>query len=167
MGPAAASAIPAFEKNPVRNLTVSRDGLLCFSYDGELYTMREGATPQRLKVSVNYPNEEFAVRDITFRSGATDASMSPDGKEVALVVRGDVFVTSVEHGVTRRITNTPTQERSVSFSPDGRTLIYAGERDGSWNLYTMSIVRKDEPNFAGSTELEEKELLKNQNRKME
>ena len=159
--PSAASAITAFEKNPVRNLTVSRDGLLCFSYDGELYTMREGATPQRLKVSVNYPNEEFAVRDITFRSGATDASMSPDGKEVALVVRGDVFVTSVEHGVTRRITNTPTQERSVSFSPDGRTLIYAGERDGSWNLYTMSIVRKDEPNFAGSTELEEKELLKN------
>lgn len=159
--PTAATAITSFEKNPVRNLTSSSDGLLCFSYDGEIYTMREGAAPQRLSVSVNYPNEEFPVQNITYRRGADEASLSPDGKEVALVVRGDIFVTSVEYGVTRRITNTPTQERSVSFSPDGRTLVYAGERDGSWNLYTTKITRKEEPNFSGATELTESVLLKN------
>lgn len=159
--PAAASAVTTFEKNPVRDLSISSNGLLCFTYDGEIYTMREGAAPVRLAVSVNYPNEEFAVKDITYRSGASEAVISPDGKEVALVIRGDIFVTSVEHNVTRRITNTPTQERSVGYSKDGRTLVYAGERDGSWNLYTMTIARKDEPNFVGATALTETELLKN------
>lgn len=159
--PTEATAITTFEKNPVRSLTVSEDGLLCFSYDGEIYTMREGATPQRLAVSVNYPNEEFDLKNMTFRSGASEACLSPDGKEVALVVRGEIFVTSVEHGVTRRITNTPSQERSVHFSPDGRTLVYAGERNGSWNLYTSTIARKEEPNFSGATEISESVLLQN------
>jgi len=41
----------------------------------------------------------------------------------------------------------------VRFSPDGRSLVYAAEVDSSWNVYTTSIVRKDEPFFYLSTVL--------------
>ncbi|MDD8027481.1 MAG: S41 family peptidase, partial [Acidobacteriota bacterium] len=41
------------------------------------------------------------------------------------------------------------------FSPDGRTLVYAAERDNNWNIYTASIVRKEEPYFYASTVLKE------------
>ena len=71
--------------------------------------------------------------------GFTEARLSPNGKEFAYVFRGEVFVTSMEGGVTKRITNTPWQERSVGFSPDGRSLVYAAERDESWNVWA----RKD------------------------
>jgi len=40
--------------------------------------------------------------------------------------------------LTKRITNTPWQERSVSFSPDGLHLIYAAEKDNNWNIYKIS-----------------------------
>ena len=89
----------------------------------------------------------------------TELELSPTGKELAVVIRGEVFVASVEHGATRRITSTPTQERSVSFSPDGRTLLYAGERDGSWNLYQTRIARDEEPYFWNATRFAETTVL--------
>ena len=93
------------------------------------------------------------------RSGASEMSVSPNGKEVAFIVRGEVFVTSVDYGTTKRITNTPEQERSVSFSPDGKKLLYASERKGSWNLYQTKVVRDIETNFANSTLLEEEVVI--------
>jgi C-terminal processing protease CtpA/Prc len=51
------------------------------------------------------------------------------------------------------------QERSVSFSKDGRSLVYAGERNGSWNVYRTTIVRKEEPYFYASTVLKEEPVV--------
>ena len=87
-------------------------------------------------------------------------AVSPSGKEVAFVLRGDVYVTSVEYKTTKRITNTPAQERNVSFSEDGRTLVYDSERDGLWQLFTTTIKNPDEKSFAYATDLEEKLLYK-------
>ncbi len=58
----------------------------------------------------------------------------PNGKEIAFIFHGEVFVTSVKEGTTKRITNTPEQERTIDYSPDGRAILYASERNGSWNL---------------------------------
>ena len=52
-------------------------------------------------------------------------------------------------------------ERSPSFSSDGRTLVYASERDGYWNLYQASIARKEDYNFTYATLVEEKPLFEN------
>jgi len=77
----------------------------------------------------------------------------------SFVVRGEVFVTSVEGGLTKRITNTPQQERSVEFSPDGRSLYYASERGGSWDIYRAYIERKEESYFYASTVVKEEPLI--------
>ena len=37
------------------------------------------------------------------------------GKQVAFIVRGEVFVTSVEYGTTKQITHTPEAEEGLSF----------------------------------------------------
>ncbi|MBK6937437.1 MAG: PD40 domain-containing protein [Chitinophagaceae bacterium] len=65
----------------------------------------------------------------------------------------------MEGGVTKRITNTPAQERSARFSPDGRTIIYAAERNSNWNIYTSSIKRKEELYFYASTVLKEEAII--------
>ncbi len=82
-----------------------------------------------------------------FSQGATSASVSPDGKQVAFIVRGDVFVTSTDYATTKQITNTPAKESGVSFAPDNRTLVYASERTGNWQLYTAKIARKRRGEF--------------------
>ncbi len=81
----------------------------------------------------------------------TEATLSPNGKEFAFVFRGEIFVSSLDGKMVKRITNTPWQERSVSFSPDGRSLVYAAEKDNNWNIYTISLARKEEPYFYAST----------------
>ena len=58
----------------------------------------------------------------------------------------------------RPLTNSAEQERSVSFHPDGRTLLYAGERDGKWKLYEATIGDADEKYFFTATKIEEKEI---------
>ena len=144
--------------HPVRFLTVANNGTLCYSYNGEIYTLREGGEPQRVNITVNADrSEKELIRQIK-RDGATAISVSPSGKEVAFVMHGDVYVTSVEYNTTKQITDTPEQERTIDFSPDGRSIVYDSERDGMWRIYQTSIKNKDEKLFTYATDLVEEQL---------
>jgi tricorn protease len=157
--PSKSTHLTRFTKNPVRFLTRSDAGTLCFGYDGEIYTLPPGGEPKKVAVRVGADGRKTIEKVVPVNEGFTEARLSPNGKEFAYVFRGEIFVTSLEGGVTKRVTSTPWQERSVSFSPDGRSLVYAAERDGSWNVYTTAIVRKEEPYFYASTVLEEEAVV--------
>lgn len=145
-------------KHPVRFLTAATNGTLCYGYDGEIYTVKEGTTPQKVQISIiTDKNDKDLIRQIK-RSGATEIALSPDAKEIAFVLRGDVYVTSVEYKTTRQITNTPQQERDINFSPDGRSIVYASERNGLWQIYQASLSKKDEKQFAYATDIKEEKL---------
>jgi tricorn protease len=148
-----------FEDHPVRHLSRADDGLMAFSWHGDLYTLRAGQEPRRLGVTIAVDGRGAEPELVTHRGGATEFAVAPSGKEVAFVVRGEVFVTSVDFSTTVRITDTPEQERSVSFSPDGRSLIYAGERDGSWNIYETTLEDDEELYFFSATKLSEKVVV--------
>ncbi len=156
--PQEVKAVTTFKTHPVRFLSVSDKGTLCYTYDGELYTQKSGARPEKVKVElVRDDGQQLAT--LKFSQGATSASVSPDGKQIAFIVRGDVFVTSTDYATTKQITNTPAKEAAVSFAPDNRTLVYASERTGNWQLYTAKISRKEDPNFPNATLIEEEVLL--------
>jgi Tol biopolymer transport system component/C-terminal processing protease CtpA/Prc len=157
--PATNTQVTKFEKHPVRFLTKSDNGTLCFSYHGEVYTMESGGQPKKVNIMIGFDGRQTLEKTVNVNSEFTEARLSPNGKEFAYVFRGEVFVSSVEHGTTKRITNTPWQERSVSFSPDGRSLIYAAEVDSSWNVYKTAIVRGDESYFFISTALKEEPVI--------
>ncbi len=154
-------AVTHFKTHPVRFLSVANNGLLCYGYMGEIYTQRIGGEPQKVNIEiVNDQAEEQLVKQ-DFK-GAGSFALSSDGKLIAFVSRGEVFVTGVdEYATTKQITHTPQAERSPSFSKDGRTLVYASERDGYWNLYQATIVRKEDYNFAYATLIDEKPLFDN------
>ena len=146
------------QKNPIRFLTSSQSGLLCYGYDGEIYTIKEGAEPQKVNISITTDNAEPSLVRQIRSNGATEIALSPSGKEVAFVMHGDVYVTSVDYKTTKRITDTPQQERNVSFSPDGRALVYASERNGVWQIYQAKIKNASDKNFTYCTDIEEEAL---------
>lgn len=150
--------VTTFRTHPVRFLSISDKGTLCYTYDGELYTQAPNARPQKVKVDLTRDDED-QLATLNFSQGATSASVSPDGKQVAFIVRGDVFVTSTDYTTTKQITLTPAGESAVSFAPDNRTLVYASERTGNWQLYTAKIAREEEANFPNATLIEEEVLL--------
>lgn len=149
-----------FERHPVRSLSAADNGTLAFSWDGEIYTLRDGAEPQKVNVEIladQYDSDR--VKD--FRTtGATSMAVSPSGEEVAFVIRGDVYVTSTKYKTTKRITDTPAQERNLSFSPDGRSIVFDSDRDGYWQLITVSLKNPEDKLFTYAVDLEEKPLYK-------
>ena len=155
------TAVTHFTTHPVRFLSVANNGLLCYGFMGEIYTQRIGSEPQKVNIEIVNDQEQEQLVKQDFK-GAGNFALSSDGKLIAFVSRGEVFVTGVdEYATTKQITHTPQAERSPSFSKDGRTLVYASERDGYWNLYQATITRKEDFNFAYATLIDEKPLFDN------
>ncbi len=155
----AEQTITNFKSNPVRHLSISNDNTLCYSYDGEVYTQKDGVDPKKVAIQIVNDGRAGVEKNVSINGNVTEISLSPNGKEIAFVTRGEVFVTSVEGGQTKRITNTPQQERMVQWSTDGRSVIYAAERNDNWDIYKSTITRKEEPYFYASTVLTEEALI--------
>ena len=152
-----------YKGNPVRHLSISHHGTLCYSYDGELYTLntlKKGAEPKKVNIEIVTDQIEREVQEITMTAGASDLAVSPEGKEVAVIIRGDVFVTSIDHKTTKRITNTPERERDLWFSKDGRTLYYSSERNGHWGIWKTSLTEKGDKMFTYAVKMEEELVTK-------
>jgi tricorn protease len=146
-----------FSGDPIRSLSISQTDDLAFSWNGDLYRLRRGASePERIKL--NIVRTAFDGDRASRTTRIDDFVLSPNGKDIALTTRGDVFVASMNGKYVKRITHTPGEERSPSFSPDGRRLVYAGERDGRWSLYESRIVDADDKTFSEATTIEEKSL---------
>lgn len=146
-----------FDRHPVRSLSVAGNGTAAFSQNGEIYVMEKGAQPRRLDVTIAADNGDEGPVKVS-RRNATDIAVSPDGKEIALIVRGDVYVTSADYATTRQITSTPGQERHVEFTADGKTLVYDSERDGLWQIYKSTIKDPKEKHFTYASDIEETRL---------
>ena len=152
--------VTSHDAHPVRFLSASRNGTLSYAWNGEIHVRDPGAAESRKLDITALTDDRYNEVALTDVSGEiSEFSLSPDGKQVAFIARGEVFVTSAKHDTTRRITNTPEQERSVTFHPEGRGLIYASERNGSWNLYRSDISDKDEKNLYLATSIQEKPVL--------
>lgn len=147
-------ALTSFSDHPVRSLSRADDGTLAFSNHGEIYTLKSGRM-RKIAVSpaISQPQGETVAVDVA--RNASEFALSPDGKEIAFVARGDVFVTSVDYATTRKITRTPEEEADIAFSDDGKTLFYSSERDGAWQLYEVTRTAEEEPYFYAATSLEE------------
>lgn len=158
--------ITAFKMHPVRYLSMANNGTLCYTHNGELFTMTNG-NQQKINVSINTEGKSNNEKIISVSGNVKEMAVSPDGKEIAYIARGEVFVSSVGAKMTKRITTTPAEERFVSFSPDGKSIIYASERNAKWGIYQSKKVSNTEPYFYASTLLKEEPLIVNENENYE
>lgn len=156
--PQSVKAVTSFKTHPVRFLSQAKNQTLCYTYDGEIYTQQPNGKPAKVNISLTHDDSD-QIKDLRFTSGATSAITSPDGKQVAFVIRGEVFVTSTDYATTKQITHTAAAENWLSFSPDGRTLAYASERSGNWQIFLAKIARKEDANFSNATVIKEEVLL--------
>lgn len=154
-----AKPLTSFKDNPVRFLSRADNGMLCFGYHGEIYTLVPGQKPAKVKISLK--NDNYRKTTELRLNGVNGISISDNGKEIALLSRGEVFATTDKYGTTKQITRTAAAESGITVSPDGKSIVYASERDGCWNLYQATIGREEELHFANATIINEKPLFKN------
>ncbi len=156
-----ATALTHFTKHPVRFLSRADNGTLCFGYHGEIYTLTPGSEPAKVNISILNDNIN-RTSDLRLAS-VDEIAISDDGEEIVLISRGEVFATTGEYGSTKQITRTAAAEEGLTVSPDGKTIVYASERTGRWNLYKATLAREDDMHFAYATLINEEPLLKEGN----
>jgi Tol biopolymer transport system component len=80
-----------------------------------------------------------AAPQVLARDAGSPSSWSPDGKRLALVKDGDIWIAHVENGkaTLEPLTQTPDIEGWPEFSPDGRWLAYASNTSGRSEVYVQ------------------------------
>jgi len=92
-------------------------------------------------VDITVPGDRDTLRIATVDAAENiqGASISPSGKRVAVVARGDIWSAPAENGTPRNMTRTDgVFERSAAWSPDGKTIAYFSDATGEYELYTMA-----------------------------
>ncbi len=112
-------------------------GILVFEHKGWLYRMKEGGKAERLEFSASSDLPSGVKKYLELRGDAEEISPSPDGKAVAVVLHGEIFLVSTRGGRTVNLTRTPWREYSPVWSPDGKRLYFVSDRSGSRDIYYL------------------------------
>ena len=102
------------------------------------YDVKKGGKAQ--KVNITLSSDDIYSRP-EFRTGITgsiaSADIAPDGSRILIEMRGDIFSLPAENGPVYNLTRSPeSHERSVSWSPDGRTIAWLSDKNGEYQVYT-------------------------------
>jgi Tol biopolymer transport system component/C-terminal processing protease CtpA/Prc len=81
-----------------------------------------------------------AVEHLRLTDQISELELSPDGKKIAFVVRGEVFAASAaDGGDAARVSDSSADEYQVTWSPDSRRLVYVSDRGGTPHLFTYDF----------------------------
>lgn len=127
--------------------SISYDGkTIVFEHDFEIWRLdtASGAV-RRIPLERRSAPAAATVEHLTLTSQFSELALSPDGKKVAFVARGEVFAASAKDGGrAARVTNTVAAESQVTWAPDSKRIVYASERSGIPHLYLYDFSTGEE-----------------------
>ena len=144
------SAVTTFTEDGVRNFSVSGNGSrLVLEKDMNLYTVNsDGTNLNKLSIDVasDYKLDPYEWKTLT--SKASEFSLSPNGKYIALAVRGDIFVTEndKDKSLTVNLTKSPSREENPQWVNDS-VIVFVSDEAGEFDIYAVSSSDKKETNI--------------------
>ncbi|MBN8447076.1 MAG: PD40 domain-containing protein, partial [Gammaproteobacteria bacterium] len=91
------------------------------------------------KWDVNHPQGEFKTVQINTKTGTwMNIDVSPDGKNIAFDLLGDIYVMPIQGGTPKQLTADIGWQMQPSFSPDGRYITYTSDEGGGDNIWLMN-----------------------------
>ncbi|HEU4389592.1 MAG TPA: LpqB family beta-propeller domain-containing protein [Blastocatellia bacterium] len=143
---------------PPRQITRFRDGRLLWptiSYDGRAIVFERnlgiwkldtasGQTEQ-VRISRRGAPAGPAIEHLRLNDQIREIQLSPDGKKLAFVVRGEIFATSAKDGGdAARVTYTAANEFEIAWAPDSKRVAYASDRQGGRHLFLYDFTTGNE-----------------------
>jgi tricorn protease len=149
-----ARQLTSFESGRVLWPTISRKGdTIVFEHDFSIWRFDAASgRASRLEIALRgapaAPVPSFAKN----AGDVTELAVSPDGKKVAFVVRGEVFAASAaDGGEALRVTRTDREELGLAWTPDSRSIVYASARDGGAALFRYDFTKNAEERLTEDT----------------
>lgn len=139
----ASRKLTAFEDDGVFFPAMSRDGsTIVFRRLFDLYRF-DVATEKTTKIEIFDPSDQPVDDERrTVLSSADEAAFSGDGREIAFIAGGDVFVMDTILLEPVRITTSDEEERDVVFLPDNQTIVFASDQGGQTDIWTATRADK-------------------------
>jgi tricorn protease len=154
-GSGEATQLTSYEDSAVRFPRAAANGsVIAYEFEDGLWTISPaGGEATRLSIQVSHDDLKNVIIRKTARDGADELALSPDGKLAAFILDGDVFVTGVSskddqeiaEPFTAQVTTTPERERSLSWSPDGESLLFSSAQNGNDDLYLAKPASENTP----------------------
>jgi tricorn protease len=133
-----ARQITKFQDGRVLWPTISRDGrTIVFERNFSIWKL-DTSSGQTSEVNITRRGTPAipGVEHLRLTDQIQELALSPDGKKVAFVVRGEVFAaSSKDGGDAARITNSPADESQIAWAPDSQRLAYVSTRDGAPHIF--------------------------------
>src|SRR5262249_13007512 len=73
---------------------------------------------------------------------AVESELSPDGKQLALVLRGNIWLYPTTGGDAKRLTDSEANYNDITWSPDGTRLALIADRGNQPDVYVMDVKTK-------------------------
>ncbi|MEK6325649.1 MAG: LpqB family beta-propeller domain-containing protein [Acidobacteriota bacterium] len=141
-----------------RQVTKFKDGRVLWpniSYDGKAIVFERNFAVWKLDTGTGHASEVPitrrgaaagpSVEHLRLTDQIQELALSPDGKKVAFVVRGEVFAASAKDGGdAARVTKSPSNESQIAWAPDSRKLAYVSDRDGAPHVYLYDFASNAE-----------------------
>jgi Tol biopolymer transport system component/C-terminal processing protease CtpA/Prc len=150
------------EARRISNFTDGRVLWPSISYDGREVVFEHNFAIWKLDTSSGKASEVSitrrgaasgpAVERQRINDQISELQLSPDGKKVAFVVRGEVFAASAsDGGEAARVSNSPAEEYQIAWAPDSRRLVYVSDRDGVPHLFLYDFSNNSETQLTRDT----------------
>jgi Tol biopolymer transport system component/C-terminal processing protease CtpA/Prc len=142
-----AKQITKFKDGRVLWPNISQDGkLIVFERNFKIWKLETGSGSAReIPISRRGAPAGPAVERLTLSNQFQELALSPDGKKVAIVVRGEIFAASAKDGGdAARVTRTHAAESQIVWTPDSRKMAYVSDRDGTNHIFLYDFTTNHE-----------------------
>jgi len=149
-----AQRVTSFKDGRVLWPTISRDGkTIAFERNFGIWTLNT-ATGQASEVKIRRVGAPASttIEHLRLTSQLTELALSPDGKKVLFVVRGEIFAASAKDGGdAARVTTTGGNESQIVWAPDSMRAAYVSDRDGLSQLFLYDFAKQTETRLTNGT----------------
>ncbi len=139
-------AVTRHKEDAVRFPTIARNGsLLCYEWNGGLWTVKpDGSDDRELKIICRTESKTNLIQRLTLTNGVGEMQAAPNGKQLALGLRGEIWSVSVDKGgEATRLTDHPAQDYDFAWSPDGSRLAFVTDREGPYRVHILDPTTRE------------------------
>jgi tricorn protease len=139
-------ALTNFTDHGIRHFSASPDGQhLVFERMTDIFYMQPGQEPQPIEAQVTQDYRFDPVEHKRMSSEVEAFAVSPNGSQVAAIIRGEVVLMMSDQDQSRavNVSKHPYRDRDVKWLSDS-TLIFASDREGQYDLYLLRSADPEE-----------------------
>lgn len=134
----------AFPDKGIQHFDLAGEQLV-LAANQQLYLAALNGKPRALNLTIPTDYRFYPVEKKTFGNNASDYAIAPDGKTVALQIRGDIFVRSIdpEKSATRNLTEHPFYDRGQAWLNDSVLFFNSDRQENRYALYSARSADPD------------------------